>query len=97
MKLTEWLSLSGRVDAQRWANVDGRDQTLDPTDEPTKDVSAQGGRRVDLLLGLNVYVPGGIFKGQRLAVEAGAPVYQSLNGPQLQTDWLVRVGWQWAF
>lgn len=97
LKLTEWLSLSGRVDAQRWDNIHGRDQTLDPADEPTKDVSAQGGRRVDLLLGLNAYVPQGIFKGQRLAVEAGAPVYQSLNGPQLQTDWLVRVGWLWAF
>ena len=97
VKLTEWLSLSGRFDAEIWGNIDGRDKTLDPTDEPTKDVSAQGGRRVDLLLGLNFYVPTGIFKGQRFAVEAGAPVYQSLNGPQLQTDWLLRVGWQWAF
>jgi len=56
-----------------------------------------GGRRIDLLLGLNLYAPSGILKGQRLAVEAGAPVYQSLDGPALQMDWLVRVGWQWIF
>jgi murein DD-endopeptidase MepM/ murein hydrolase activator NlpD len=97
VKLTEWLSLSGRVDAERWGNIDGRDKTLDPTDEPTKDVSAQGGRRLDLVGGLNVYIPRGPFKGQRFAVEVGAPVYQSLNGPQLQTDWFARAGWQWAF
>jgi hypothetical protein len=97
VKLTERLSLSGRVDAQQWSNIHGRDPTLDPTDEPTKNVSAQGGRRVDLLLGLNAYFPAGGFKGLRLAVEAGAPVYQWLNGPQLQTSWLVRAGWEWTF
>jgi hypothetical protein len=97
LKLTERLSLSGRVVAQQWGNIHGRDPTLVTTDEPTKDVSAQGGRRVDLLLGLNAYFPTGGFKGLRLALEVGTPVYQWLNGPQLQTDLLVRAGWQWAF
>ena len=97
LKLTQSLSLSGRVDADVWGNIHGVDPALDPTDEPTKDVSAQGGRRVDLMLGLNAYFPSGGFKGLRLAIEAGAPVYQSLNGPQLQTTWLARVGLQWTF
>ncbi len=97
LKLTPAVSLSGRVDGEAWGDVRGRDSALDPTDEPTKDVSAQGGRRVDLMLGLNAYFPSGGFKGLRLAIEAGAPVYQSLNGPQLQTTWLARVGLQWAF
>lgn len=97
LKLTPSLSLSGRVDAESWGNIRGADPVLDPADEPTKDVSAQGGRHVDLMLGLNAYFPGGGFKGLRLAIEAGAPVYQSLNGPQLQTTWLARVGLQWAF
>jgi hypothetical protein len=97
MKLTQSASLSGRVDAESWGDIRGSDSALDPTDEPTKDVSAQGGRRVDLMVGLNAYFPSGGLKGLRLAVEAGAPVYQSLNGPQLQTTWLARVGLQWAF
>ena len=97
LKLTEWLALTGRVDAQQWGNIHGADPTLDPADEPTKDVSAQGGRRIDLLVGFNAYFPSGGFKGLRLAIEAGAPVYQYLNGPQLQTTWLVAAGLQWAF
>lgn len=96
-KWTEWLSLSARVDGQLWENIHGADRTLDPMDEPTKDPSLQGGKRIDLLFGLNLYAPRGLLKGHRLAVEAGAPIYQSLAGPQLQTDWLVHVGWQWTF
>jgi hypothetical protein len=97
LKLTPSLSLAGRVDAEAWGDIHGADPALDPTDEPTKNVSAQGGRHVDLMLGLNAYFPRGGFKGLRLALEAGAPVYQSLNGPQLQITWLARVGLQWAF
>ncbi|HEX8012128.1 MAG TPA: transporter [Casimicrobiaceae bacterium] len=97
LRLTQSLSLSGRVDAQAWGDIHGRDPTLDPTDEPTKDVSAQGGRRVDLMLGLNAFFPGGGFRGLRLALEAGAPVYQWLHGPQPETTWLARVGLQWTF
>jgi hypothetical protein len=96
-KLTDWLSLSGRVDGRYWENIEGADRTLNRMDEPTKDPNKQGGERLDLLFGLNLYAPSGLLKGQRVAVEAGAPVYQSLRGPQLQTDWLVRVGWQWVF
>lgn len=97
VKLTPALSVSGRVDAEAWGDIRGADPALDPADEPTKDTSAQGGRRVDLLLGLNAYFPSGGFKGLRLAIEAGAPVYQSLHGPQLEVTWLARVGLQWAF
>lgn len=96
-KWTDWLSLSGRFDGERWENIHGADRTLDPSDEPTKDPHIQGGKRIDLLFGINVYAPSGVLKGHRLAVEVGAPVYQSLKGPQLQTDWLLRVGWNLSF
>lgn len=97
LRLTPSFSVSGRIDAQAWGDIHGRDPALDPTDEPTKNPSAQGGRRVDLLLGLNAYFPEEGFRALRVALEAGAPVYQSLNGPQLKTTWLVRVGVQWTF
>ena len=96
-KLTEWLSVSGRINGGLWENIDGRDRSLDPMDMPPKDPNLQGGKRVDLMGGINLYAPRGLLKGHRLAVEAGAPVYQSLDGPQLQTDWLLHVGWQWVF
>ena len=35
--------------------------------------------------------------GQRLGVEIGIPVYQDLDGPQLERDWTFRAGWQWVY
>jgi hypothetical protein len=64
---------------------------------PTADPSRRGGDRVDVLVGVNLYARSGFIKGQRLAVEAGMPVYQSLDGPQLQTDFTLTVGWQYAW
>ncbi len=32
-----------------------------------------------------------------LGVEFGRPVWQHLDGPQLETDWLVIAGWRLAF
>src|SRR5439155_22913506 len=94
--VAEWFSVSLRADAQIWEHIHGFDPDLARLDEPTKDPSAQGGRRVDVLPGINFYVPRGFFKGNRLAIEFGVPVYQSLNGPQLATDWLIRIGYQWV-
>lgn len=96
-KLTDWLSLSGRIDGQIWGNIHRADRVLDPADEPTKHTSIQGGKRVDLLFGVNAYVPTGIFKGNRFAIEGGVPIYQWLDGPQLKTKWKLLVGWQWVF
>ncbi len=64
---------------------------------PTADPNRRGGERVDLLFGVNFYVPEGSLKGHRLAVRAGLPIYQSLDGPQLETDWQFTIGWQWVF
>jgi len=51
------------------------------------------GKRADLSLGLNVKVPG---TGHRFAIEVGKPVWQDLDGPQLETDMIITAGWQWA-
>jgi len=64
---------------------------------PTADPGRQAGRRLDLLFGVTVYEPGGLLKGNRLSVETGFPVYQWLDGPQLETDWLISVAWDWTF
>jgi hypothetical protein len=88
-RLTDWLAPSLRVEAHRWGKISGRDVTLDPLIDPTFDPRNYGGERIDLLLGLNLYAPQGRWKGARLSLEGGVPIYQSLNGPQLETDWTV--------
>ena len=39
----------------------------------------------------------GPLAGTRFAVEGGVPVYQNLDGPQLETDWVLTAGFQYAF
>ena len=47
--------------------------------------------------GVNLAGQDGWLRGHRLAAEVLVPVYQRLNGPQMETDWIVTVGWQFAF
>ena len=53
--------------------------------------------QLDVLAGLDFEVPSGPLAGIRFAVEAGLPVYQRLDGPQLETDWTTTIGAQYAF
>jgi hypothetical protein len=96
--LGSWVSVSGRA-AWSWEDrYSGSDDALKvgPTVVPTADPDRRGGRRLDLLAGINFVLPLGPFGTHRLALEAGAPVYQHLRGPQLELDWRLMVGWQLA-
>ena len=96
---TSQFSSSLRVNGEWWSNIDGSDRKLSPMAPnmvPTADPNKRAGRRFDLLVGASFAPASGWFEGQRIAVEFGAPVYQNLDGPQLETDWTVTVGWQFA-
>lgn len=86
------LSGSARLDWNWWGDIDGADPELNPAVVPTADPGLRAGNRLDLLLGLN-YVRGGLS----LSVEGGVPAYQYLDGPQLETDWLLTAGLNWSF
>ncbi|WP_435960917.1 transporter [Immundisolibacter sp.] len=104
-ELTAWAarlwtpaaSTSLRLVGSRWGNIHGRDDAIDPDMSPAADPDAQGGERVEVGLGANLYAPSGALKGQRLALEFLTPVYQDLDGPQLANEWTLNVGWQFAF
>lgn len=101
-RMNDWLSGSFRVRSLTWGNISGRDARLAPGGPlgfpvATADPNRRGGTRVDAMLGANAYIRGGALKGHRFAIEGGLPIYQYLNGPQLQTDWTVIAGWQLAF
>ena len=97
--INNWLSGSFRFDWAFWGNIDGADSELNPAVVPTADPDLQGGNRLDALIGLNFVNRAGPrwLKGQRLAFEFGLPVYQDLDGPQLETDWIILIGWRYAF
>ena len=89
-----WLSTSFRVIGDVTGNIDGADPALNPAVVPTADPDRRGGERVALGLGANVRFSGGLFEGHRISVEVNRPVYQDLDGPQLETDWSMTAGWQ---
>ncbi len=94
---TSWLSSSLRLAGQIWGDITGADSALNPAMVPTADPDRRGGERIDLWVGFNFSLPFRFLKGHRVAIEGGLPLYQNLDGPQLETDWQLVVGWQWAF
>jgi len=67
---------------------------------PTMDPNLRGGTRRSLSAGVNLIFPnklGGILAGQRFAVEFQIPVYQDLDGPQMELDWILLAGWEYTF
>ncbi|MCG6970763.1 MAG: alpha amylase [Gammaproteobacteria bacterium] len=88
-KVGGFVHLSGRLDYLNWQGIEGQDPNLNPMMAPTSDPDATGGQRLDLLLGLT-----GVFGGHRIGLEVGKPIYQDLNGPQMETDLVYSLGYQ---
>lgn len=95
--LCDWLSASARTSWSVWGDIDGADPELNPRMVPTADTSLRAGRRVDVAAGVNFYVPHGELKNVRFALEGILPVYEHLDGPQLETDWSLVLGAQFGF
>ncbi|QKP78897.1 transporter [Methyloligella sp. GL2] len=91
-----WISTSFRIDASTQDPIDGIDPNI-VAPVQTANPAFYGGDEVQLLLGANMVGQRGVLRGQRLAFEFGLPVYQDLNGPQMETDWTMTVGWQKSF
>ena len=96
----DWISTSFRANWEQWFNIKREDNQLNTTLPngvsivPTAETDLRGGKRLDLLGGVNLLFPEWMGMENHLSVEAGAPVYQSLDGPQLKTAWTFFAGWQ---
>lgn len=103
--LTGWFayrfspSWSGsvRLNGASWGDIDGRDSRLSPTMSPASNPEAQAGERVEAAMGLNYRVPTGNLAGHRFGIELAKPLWERLDGPQLESDWSLVAGWQYAF
>ena len=94
--LSPWISVSSRLAGQTIQAIDGQDSRI-VAPVQTADPNNQGGDRIDFLVGVNLQGQSGVLRGQRLAAEFGVPIHQNLNGPQLETDWLFTLGYQYSF
>lgn len=100
-KISRAFSLSARLNGQNTGNIEGANPAFAGAVlnrmVPTVFSDLRGGTRVDGGLGINFYLSEGALHGFRLAVEGLLPVYQNLDGPQLETDLQIVVGAQYAF
>lgn len=95
--VSEFASVSFRLSGYAWGDIEGADPQLNPMMVPTARTDLRAGERVDASVGLNLYAPEGKLAGHRLAVEYATPIYQNLDGPQLETDHTLTLGWQLSF
>lgn len=94
-RFAERFSASLRLEGYRRNNVDGIDPVIVAPSQGA-DPDRQKIERLDFGVGLN-WAAAGRLHGHRLAIEWLKPVYQKLAGPQLESDWTVALGWQYAF
>ena len=93
-KLASWLSISAGVRGAVRNNIQGADPELDIMDEPTKDPALQGGKSLELNVGINIHPVTGLFKGDEFYSQLNEPVFQNLDGPQLKRKSVITIGWQ---
>lgn len=91
-----FISTALRLQFDTLGRIDGMDPMIAGPVQ-TADPDNYGGDELSLNLGVNLVGQTGALAGHRLAIEASLPLYRDLNGPQMETDWTVTAGWQYAF
>lgn len=94
---SDWFSSSIRLSGEAVGDIDGADPRLNPTIVPTAVPGLRAGETLDLGLGFNFFVPSGPAKGTRFTVEGSVPVYQRLDGPQVERDFTIAARLSRAF
>ncbi|MEN8661049.1 MAG: transporter [Lentimonas sp.] len=100
--LNEWIGLNAGLNYTRTSKLKGDQKDIAAVGPAGRSVTTAfednyGGERLDAIFGINLYVPKGKLKGQRIAIDVRLPVWQDLNGYQLETDSVITFGWQMAF
>ncbi len=100
-KWNDWWSTSVRFTSDNWGNIDGADPSFAGAVAsrmvPTVFPNLRGGRMLMIGGGVNTYIRRARPYQVRLAVEVSKPVYQNLDGPQLQNTFQVVLGTQLLF
>lgn len=100
------LSFSARLSHDNWQDIDGQDTQLAAGlinggmngvgAVPTVRTDLRAGKRTDFGLGLNFVINDSAHRSHRIALEISQPIAQDLDGPQLETDHILTVGYQVA-
>ena len=91
---SDWVSFSMRGFFEHWGPITGADPRTDGAVDPLANPFAQGGERVVLPFGFNIYFREGSVAGNRLSVEFYYPIHEDLNGPQMSIERSLVISWQ---
>lgn len=94
--VTDFLDLSLRLEGKHWGNVHGKDDRIPLTSMTGANPLGNGGEQLSAFLGANLKGSGKL-EGQQLGAEFGMPFYEHFDGPQLETDYRLSLGWRMAF
>lgn len=95
--LNDWANVTVRALYRNEGDIDGHYDGPHNHGSPPDFQKNYGGDTLDIGIGLNVVIPQGPLQGNRLGIEALLPVYQDLNGIQIERDFTLVAGWQWSF
>lgn len=91
-----WMSVSGRISGTFKGHIKGIDENI-VAPVQTADPLYYGGNVLKGYLGINLAGQSGAVKGHGLALEAGMPLVQDLNGPQLESGLSLTMRWYKSF
>lgn len=83
------LTATVRLQTNWQDHIYGSDRNINPEIMPTADPYCYGGLRSRLMGGLNLRLASFLPVSGTLGFEAGLPVYQNLNGPQMGEKWTI--------
>ncbi len=93
---TKNVGTSLRVSAMTQDEIDGIDPNI-VLPVQTADPENYGGEIVEASVGLNLKGTEGWTSGHEIGFEVGLPLYQDLNGPQMERDYQFTLGWKTSF
>ncbi len=96
-KATSWLSMSARLEGNITEKISGKDASLNSMMAPAANTKNSGSKLITTGIGVNTYIPTGSFKNLRFGLEYAFPVYQDVNGIQLEKDETLTLGLQYSF
>ena len=96
VKTTDWLSISVRMEILSVAKTNGENPNLTPMMVTTANTENSGGNYINTGLGFNIYAFKGSLKNVRLGAEYALPIYQDLNGIQLEQKQTITLGLQYS-
>ena len=98
-KCCSFLSGSFRLEGIQSDEINGYDKSIGVllNNDPNSNANNFGGKKATTFVGVNIYNYKSALKGARILAEYGIPLYQNLNGPQMNLNSIFQVGAQYNF